>query len=116
MSLSKSILCGEINELRELVDLNDKLKQLTKNDTALMNFASIVLLGEQSHGKTSTIENLTNLNLPSGGGMQTRLPLEIRVRRRRRRRREDSRWNRIARTAAISRLAEEAIQCRCDGL
>ncbi len=66
-------------DLREMVDLNDHLKRLYRDDSN-MKFPSIVVAGEQSHGKTSLIENITNLNLPRGTGVQTRVPTEIQLR------------------------------------
>lgn len=72
-------LYKDANDLREMVDLNDKLKGMYREDTS-MKFPSIVVAGEQSHGKTSLIENITNLNLPRGTGIQTRVPTEIQLR------------------------------------
>lgn len=77
--ITHSILFKEANDLKALVDVNDYLRQLYKENNS-MEFPSIVVLGEQSHGKTSLIENITNLNLPRGTGIQTRVPTEIRLR------------------------------------
>lgn len=76
---SNNFLFKNANDLRELVDLNDYLKSLYKEDSS-MKFPSIVVVGDQSHGKTSLIENITNLNLPRGTGIQTRVPQEIQLR------------------------------------
>lgn len=76
---SNNYLYKEAEDLREMVDLNDTLKERYNDDTS-MKFPSIVIAGEQSHGKTSLIENITNLNLPRGTGVQTRVPTEIQLR------------------------------------
>ena len=76
---TNNFLYKNANDLREMVDLNDYLKSLYKKD-ASMKFPSIVVVGDQSHGKTSLIENITNLNLPRGTGIQTRVPTEIQLR------------------------------------
>ena len=76
---SNNYLYKDAKDLQEMVDLNDTLKQLYSDDTS-MKFPSIVIAGEQSHGKTSLIENITNLNLPRGTGVQTRVPTEIQLR------------------------------------
>lgn len=76
---TKNFLFQNAADLRDLVDLNDELKRLYKGDTSMV-FPSIVVVGDQSHGKTSLIENITNLNLPRGTGIQTRVPTEIQLR------------------------------------
>lgn len=76
---ANNFLYKDASDLRELVDLNDALKALYREDSS-MKFPSIVVVGDQSHGKTSLIENITNLNLPRGTGIQTRVPTEIRLR------------------------------------
>lgn len=77
--INNAILFKDAEELKALVDANDFLRQVYKDDDSLQ-FPSIIVLGEQSHGKTSLIENITNLNLPRGTGIQTRVPTEIRLR------------------------------------
>jgi GTPase SAR1 family protein len=76
---TNNFMYSKANDLRELVELNDYLKSLYRDDSSV-NFPSIVVLGAQSDGKTSLIENLTNLNLPRGTGIQTRVPTEIQLR------------------------------------
>lgn len=76
---TNNFLYKDALDLREMVDLNDHLKQLYREDSS-MKFPNIVVAGEQSHGKTSLIENITNLNLPRGTGIQTRVPTEIQLR------------------------------------
>lgn len=76
---TNNLIYSKAGDLRELVELNDYLKSLYRDDGSV-NFPSIVVLGAQSDGKTSLIENLTNLNLPRGTGIQTRVPTEIQLR------------------------------------
>lgn len=77
--LGHALIFKDAGDLRALVEANDFLRQVYKDDKSLI-FPSIVVMGEQSNGKTSLIENITNLNLPRGTGVQTRVPTEIRLR------------------------------------
>ena len=65
--------------LKTLVDLNDLLISLL-NESDSIKFPKIVICGDQSHGKTSTIENIIGFNLPRGEGTQTRCPFMIKMR------------------------------------
>lgn len=72
MSLSK--LSRE--HIRPLLVLNDELRDLASLEHDI-NLTCIVAVGDQSHGKTSVIEALSGINLPRGGGIQTRAPLVL---------------------------------------
>ena len=43
---------------------------------------TIVVIGDQSHGKSSVLENIARINLPKGTGCVTKAPLELKLRRR----------------------------------
>lgn len=58
--------------------LNDKLREELRNFQGLQ-ISNIIVVGDQSHGKTSLIERLTQFDLPKGQGIQTRAATEIRV-------------------------------------
>ena len=66
------------DRLRPLLSLNDKLRRVLRNEGDI-NVSTIIVVGDQSHGKTSVIEGLTGLSLPRGIGIQTRAPTEIRL-------------------------------------
>ena len=61
-----------------LLKLNDRLREILKGKTDI-HVSTIILVGDQSHGKTSVIEGLTDLNLPRGRNIQTRAPTELRI-------------------------------------
>lgn len=56
----------------------------TKSDTtslAVIELPAIVVVGDQSSGKSSVLESLSGIALPRGGGLVTRCPLELALRR-----------------------------------
>ena len=61
-----------------LLKLNDRLRYALK-DRKGINVSTIILVGDQSNGKTSVIEGLTGLALPRGNNVQTRAPTELRI-------------------------------------
>ena len=61
------------------MDLNDRVNALTYQETNI-NATRIVVAGNQSHGKTSLLEELCGVDLPRGEGIQTRVPLVARTR------------------------------------
>lgn len=63
---------------KDLLLLNDKLREDLRDFRGLQ-ISQVVVVGDQSHGKTSLIERLTQFDLPKGQGIQTRAPIEIRV-------------------------------------
>lgn len=58
--------------------LNDRLRQVLKNQSDI-HVSTIILVGDQSNGKTSVVEGLTELRLPRGTNIQTRAPTELRI-------------------------------------
>ena len=76
----------ENSEEGQLFDKFDKLRTKFRasglNDEIELNLPSIVIIGSQSSGKSSTLENLVGSSfLPQGTNMQTKCPIEIRLRR-----------------------------------
>jgi len=65
-------------EIRPLLDVVDRLRNLdiTKEGIEL---PSIVVVGDQSSGKSSVLESLAGIKLPRGQGMCTRVPLVMRL-------------------------------------
>jgi len=62
-------------KIRPLLDIHEKLKDVL----ALANIKTpkIVTCGMQSHGKSSTLESITNIELPSKSGTCTICPIKI---------------------------------------
>jgi GTP1/Obg family GTP-binding protein len=68
----------QTSEFKPLLELNDALRVCLQNIDNI-NVATMIVVGDQSHGKTSVIERLSGLQLPRGQGIQTRAPTEIRL-------------------------------------
>jgi hypothetical protein len=65
--------------IRPLLDLNDRINELTADERSI-NSTRIVVVGDQSHGKTSVLEALSGVDLPRGEGIKTRVPLILQLR------------------------------------
>ncbi|KAL1527928.1 hypothetical protein AB1Y20_009301 [Prymnesium parvum] len=65
--------------LRSLVELNDQVNQLTLDEREI-NSTRIVVLGDQSHGKSSLLEAISGVDLPRGDDIRTRAPLVLQLR------------------------------------
>uniref|UniRef100_A0A4W4GVU2 Interferon-induced GTP-binding protein Mx n=1 Tax=Electrophorus electricus TaxID=8005 RepID=A0A4W4GVU2_ELEEL len=64
-------------KVRPLIDLIDSLRSLgVEKDLSL---PAIVVIGDQSSGKSSVLEALSGVALPRGGGITTRCPLELKM-------------------------------------
>lgn len=51
--------------LKKIVDLNYRLSSMVEAKDKI-RFPKIVISGDQSHGKTSIVENIIGYNLPRG--------------------------------------------------
>lgn len=60
-----------------LINLNQKLTSLGIDDT--IKLPSIVVLGDQSTGKSSLIEKISNIKVPKAAGLCTRTPIRIQL-------------------------------------
>mmetsp|Transcript_63843 Transcript_63843/g.128307 ORF Transcript_63843/g.128307 Transcript_63843/m.128307 type:complete len:890 (-) Transcript_63843:212-2881(-) len=65
--------------IRPLLKLNDNFRTLAASE-ADINVTTIVVVGDQSHGKTSILEALSGIDLPRGDGIVTRVPLVLKMR------------------------------------
>ncbi|XP_018408186.1 PREDICTED: interferon-induced GTP-binding protein Mx1 [Nanorana parkeri] len=66
------------NKIRPYIDLIDSLRALgVEEDLAL---PAIAVIGDQSSGKSSVLEALSEVSLPRGSGIVTRCPLELKLR------------------------------------
>jgi hypothetical protein len=68
---------GIQKKLRPLIDLIDELRE--NGVSHFISLPSIVVVGDQSSGKSSVIESLSGLELPRGIGCVTRCPIIIRM-------------------------------------
>ena len=66
-------------KIRPLVELNDRINVLTKEERSI-NSTRIVVVGDQSHGKSSLLEALSGVDLPRGEDIKTRVPLLMQLR------------------------------------
>lgn len=63
------------SKIRPLLDIYEKLKDSIK--LANIKIPKIVTCGMQSHGKSSTLESITEIQLPSKAGTCTICPIKI---------------------------------------
>ncbi|KAF2306803.1 hypothetical protein GH714_021534 [Hevea brasiliensis] len=66
------------DRIRPLLDAVDKLRHLRVIDEGIQ-LPTIVVVGDQSSGKSSVLESLAGINLPRGQGICTRVPLVMRL-------------------------------------
>ncbi|CAI7924733.1 unnamed protein product [Closterium sp. NIES-54] len=72
-------LISSFNEnVRPMLDAIDKLRVLGLKEEGI-ELPTIVVVGDQSSGKSSVLENLSGINLPRGKGIVTRVPLILRL-------------------------------------
>nr|PNR51267.1 hypothetical protein PHYPA_010453 [Physcomitrium patens] len=66
------------SEIRPILDVLDKLRTqgITEEN---VNIPTIVVVGDQSSGKSSVLESLAGITLPRGQGIATRVPLILRL-------------------------------------
>ncbi|KAL3749799.1 hypothetical protein ACJRO7_010857 [Eucalyptus globulus] len=66
------------DQIRPLLDAIDKLRNLMVMKEGIQ-LPTIVVVGDQSSGKSSVLESLAGINLPRGQGICTRVPLIMRL-------------------------------------
>ncbi|KAI3842798.1 hypothetical protein MKW92_030979 [Papaver armeniacum] len=66
------------DRIRPLLDAVDKLRHLKVMDEGIQ-LPTIVVVGDQSSGKSSVLESLAGISLPRGQGICTRVPLVMRL-------------------------------------
>ncbi|CAF3671164.1 unnamed protein product [Rotaria socialis] len=67
-------------KIRPLMDKIDQARSLLSSNDEGIIFPSIVVVGDQSSGKSTLIESLSLVELPKGSGIVTRCPLVLRLR------------------------------------
>ncbi|KAL3749797.1 hypothetical protein ACJRO7_010855 [Eucalyptus globulus] len=66
------------DQIRPLLDAIDRLRNLMVMKEGIQ-LPTIVVVGDQSSGKSSVLESLAGINLPRGQGLCTRVPLIMRL-------------------------------------
>ncbi|KAJ4969353.1 hypothetical protein NE237_016054 [Protea cynaroides] len=66
------------DRIRPLLDTVDKLRELKVMEEGI-ELPTIVVVGDQSSGKSSVLESLAGISLPRGNGICTRVPLIMRL-------------------------------------
>ena len=67
-------------KIRPLMDKIDQARALLAPGNYGINFPNVIVVGDQSSGKSSLLESLSLVELPKGNGIVTRCPLVLRLR------------------------------------
>lgn len=67
-------------KIRPLMDKIDQARSLLSSNEDGIKFPSVVVVGDQSSGKSTLLEALSLVELPKGSGIVTRCPLVLRLR------------------------------------
>lgn len=70
----------ESKKVRSLLDLVDQLRELFESKVDGITLPAIAVIGNQSSGKSSVLERLSEVQLPRGEGMVTKCALVLRMR------------------------------------
>nr|XP_048323305.1 putative dynamin-related protein 4A [Ziziphus jujuba var. spinosa] len=76
--LSAPIVSSYNDRIRPLLDAIDRLRELMVMEEGIQ-LPTIVVVGDQSSGKSSVLESLAGISLPRGQGICTRVPLIMRL-------------------------------------
>ena len=76
--ISAPIVSSYNDRIRPLLDAVDRLRNLMVMDEGI-ELPTIVVVGDQSSGKSSVLESLAGISLPRGQGICTRVPLIMRL-------------------------------------
>ncbi|CAF1050943.1 unnamed protein product [Adineta ricciae] len=68
------------NKVRHLMDKMDQARSLLLESNENFTFPTVVVVGDQSSGKSTLLESLSLVELPKGSGIVTRCPLVLRLR------------------------------------
>ncbi|GAV80286.1 Dynamin_N domain-containing protein/Dynamin_M domain-containing protein/GED domain-containing protein [Cephalotus follicularis] len=78
MVIDAPIISSYNDRIRPALDAVDKLRRLMVMKEGIQ-LPTIVVVGDQSSGKSSVLESLAGINLPRGQGICTRVPLIMRL-------------------------------------
>ncbi|XP_048322235.1 dynamin-related protein 4C-like [Ziziphus jujuba] len=76
--ISAPIVSSYNQRIRPLLDAVDKLRELMIMEEGIQ-LPTIVVVGDQSSGKSSVLESLAGISLPRGQGICTRVPLVMKL-------------------------------------
>ena len=68
-------------KVRPLMDKIDQIRSILSSNEDGITFPNVVVVGDQSSGKSTLLEALSMVELPKGSGIVTRCPLVLRLRR-----------------------------------
>ena len=75
------MLKNMIAQVRPWLDKIDKIREvLGQANEVPISLPTIVVIGDQSSGKSSVLESISGINLPKGGGCVTKCPLIMQLR------------------------------------
>ncbi|KNA09498.1 hypothetical protein SOVF_153020 [Spinacia oleracea] len=77
-AINPPLISSYKHQIRPLLDAIDKLRHLKIMKEGIQ-LPTIVVVGDQSSGKSSVLESLAGINLPRGQGICTRVPLIMRL-------------------------------------
>uniref|UniRef100_A0A0A9DPB7 Dynamin-type G domain-containing protein n=1 Tax=Arundo donax TaxID=35708 RepID=A0A0A9DPB7_ARUDO len=78
-AVTASAMAASYNDhIRPLLDAVDRLRHLKVSQVGIQ-LPTIVVVGDQSSGKSSVLESLAGISLPRGQGICTRVPLVMRL-------------------------------------
>ncbi|WVZ56334.1 hypothetical protein U9M48_006882 [Paspalum notatum var. saurae] len=75
---ASAIAASYNDQIRPLLDAVDRLRHLKVTQEGIQ-LPTIVVVGDQSSGKSSVLESLAGISLPRGQGICTRVPLVMRL-------------------------------------
>ena len=75
---ASAIAASYDDQIRPLLDAVDRLRHLKVTQEGIQ-LPTIVVVGDQSSGKSSVLESLAGISLPRGQGICTRVPLVMRL-------------------------------------
>ena len=78
LPLEAPIFSSYNDRIRPVLDAVDKLRNLAVMEEGI-ELPTIVVVGDQSSGKSSVLESLARISLPRGQGICTRVPLIMRL-------------------------------------
>ncbi|KAF8079489.1 hypothetical protein N665_1024s0016 [Sinapis alba] len=78
VTIESPIVSSYNDQIRPLLDTVDRLRNLNVMKEGIQ-LPTIVVVGDQSSGKSSVLESLAGISLPRGQGICTRVPLVMRL-------------------------------------
>ena len=70
---------SEYHRIRPIIDAFDKMREILRNEE--VDMPKIVVVGDQSSGKSSVLESITKLEFPRGQNTVTRCPMILQLKR-----------------------------------